>query len=379
MRRNSFEISKADIQTGMWEFDPLQGSRNRATKDRAHLSRENPVFYGLFVHFCPWSSMQNFTRMLPSYVLEGNLLVESAIDLIGRTPLIALDRIYRGPGRIVAKVEFLQPGGSVKDRAARAILLAARDDGRLRPGTPVVEMTSGNMGAGLAVACATLGHPLIITMSAGNSPARARMLEGLGAEVVLVEQVDGTPGQVTGRDVGAAAEAARRIASERDGFYVDQFHAAEGIAAHEITGSEILEQFGGPVDGWVAAVGTGCTFMGVAKALKAANPVTVCGAVEPVGCRPLAGEAVTKARHMLQGIGYGSVPPHWNPALMDVSLAISDADAEEWRRTLASREGLYVGYSSAANVCAAVALLQSGELPANAVVATVLCDTGLKY
>ena len=140
---------------------------------------------------------------------------------------------------------------------------------------PVVEMTSGNMGAGLAVVCAALGHPLVVTMSAGNSSARAKMLEGLGAEVVLVAQVDGNPGQVTGRDVEAAAEAARQLARKRDGFYVDQFHAAEGIPAHEITGSEILEQFGGPVDGWVAAVGTGCTFMGVAKALKAANPATI--------------------------------------------------------------------------------------------------------
>jgi cysteine synthase A len=308
------------------------------------------------------------------------VLAESAIDLIGKTPLVALDRIYSGPGRIVAKAEFLQPGGSVKDRAAKAILLAAREDGRLRPGMPVIEMTSGNMGAGLAVACAALGHPLVVTMSAGNSPARAKMLEGLGAEVILVAQIDGSPGQVTGRDVEAAAEAAHVIACERDGFYVDQFHAAEGITAHETTtGPEILEQLGHPVDGWVAAVGTGCTFMGVTKALRAANSTTVCAAVEPLGCRPLAGEPTTKARHMLQGIGYGLVPPHWDPTLMNMSLGVSDEEAEHWRRKLAREEGLYVGYSAAANVCAAVKLLQSGQLHADAVVATVLCDTGLKY
>src|SRR3546814_10290208 len=132
------------------------------------------------------------------------MLAASAIELIGGTPLIALDRIYTGPGRIIAKAEFLLPGGSVKDRAAKAILLAAREDGRLKPGMPVVEMTSGNMGAGLAVACAALGHPLVVTMSAGNSPARAKMLGGLGAEVVLIAQVDGSPGQVTGSDVNAA-------------------------------------------------------------------------------------------------------------------------------------------------------------------------------
>src|SRR5581483_1958468 len=124
------------------------------------------------------------------------MLASSAIEAIGKTPLIALDRIHTGAGRIVAKAEFLQPGGSVKDRAAKAILLAARADGRLKPGTRVVEMTSGNMGAGLAVACAALGHPLTVTMSAGNSPARAKMLEGLGAEVALIPQVDGEPGQV---------------------------------------------------------------------------------------------------------------------------------------------------------------------------------------
>ena len=161
------------------------------------------------------------------------MLAASAIEIIGGTPLIALDRIYTGPGRIIAKAEFLLPGGSVKDRAAKAILLAAREDGRLKPGMPVVEMTSGNMGAGLAVACAALGHPLVVTMSAGNSPARAKMLEGLGAEVVLIAQVDGSPGQVTGSDVNAAAQAACAIARARDGFYVDQFNAAEGIAAHE--------------------------------------------------------------------------------------------------------------------------------------------------
>src|SRR6516164_5509815 len=137
----------------------------------------------------------------------------SAFDLIGRTPLVALDRAYDGPGRIVAKAEFLQPGGSVKDRAAKAIILAARRDGRLKPGMPVVEMTSGNMGAGLAVVCAALGHPFIATMSAGNSPQRARMLESLGAEVVIVPQVAGEPGQVTGQDIAAAARVAEMIAA----------------------------------------------------------------------------------------------------------------------------------------------------------------------
>jgi cysteine synthase A len=311
---------------------------------------------------------------------KGIMILSSALEAIGRTPLIALDRIHQGPGRLLAKAEFLQPGGSVKDRAARAILTAARADGRLLPGMAVVEMTSGNMGAGLAVACAILGHPLIVTMSAGNSLARAKMLEGLGAEVVLVPQVDGTAGQVTGRDVEAAVDAARQIATERGAFYVDQFNAAEGITAHKTTtGAEILEQVGGTVDGWVAAVGTGSTFLGVARALKSVNPATICAAIEPDGCRPLAGESMTRPRHILQGTGYGIVPPHWDASLMDQSIGVSDEEAEFWRGELARVEGLYVGYSAAGNVCGAIKLLKSTAMKANAIVVTVLCDTGLKY
>lgn len=304
------------------------------------------------------------------------MIASSSLDLIGNTALVALDRVYDGPGRIVAKAEFLNPGGSVKDRAAHTVITAARADGRLRDGAPVVEMTSGNMGAGLAVVCAALGHPLVVTMSAGNSAARARMLEGLGAEVVLVGQVDGAPGQVTGADIAAAADVAAEIARDRGGFYVDQFNAPEGIAAHQKTGTEIWEQSGG-VDAWVATVGTGCTFLGVAQALKPRG--VACFAVEPEGSQPLSGHGITKARHVLQGTGYGVVPPHWDNALVDGYLTVTDAEAEDWRRRLAHREGLYVGYSAAANVCAAAKLIASGRLGEDPVVATVLCDTGLKY
>ncbi|MDW4497442.1 cysteine synthase family protein [Sulfitobacter sp. D35] len=305
-------------------------------------------------------------------------MTATVLDLIGNTPLVELRRCWSGPGRILAKAEFMQPGGSVKDRAAKAILQAARSDGRLSPGMPVVEMTSGNMGAGLAVVCAALGHPFVATMSAGNSPARARMMEGLGAEVVLVPQVDGCPGQVTGADIAAAAEAAVRIARDRGGFLVDQFNAPEGVAAHKETGREIARQ-AGHVDAWVASVGTGCTFIGVARALKAIDAQTLCAAIEPVGSEPLAGGDLSKPRHLLQGTGYGVAPPQWDPDLMDLGLSVTDEEAEAWKHRLGADEGLYVGYSAAANVCAAAKLLGSGRLEAGATVATVLCDTGLKY
>jgi len=307
-------------------------------------------------------------------------ILASAIDLVGETPLLRLSRAYPGPGQIVAKAEFLQPGGSVKDRAAKGILLAALADGRLRPRMPVVEMTSGNMGAGLAVVCAALGHPLIVTMSSGNSPARAKMLEGLGAEVVLVPQVDGEPGRVTGADIAAASDRARRISDERSGFYVDQFNASEGILAHaSTTGPEIWRQSDGTVDAWVATIGTAATFLGVAQYLRSVKPDVVCAAVEPESSRPLAGQAIVDPRHLLQGTGYGLVPPHWDPALADVFLSVTDEQAQYWRQRLATTEGLYVGYSAAANVAASAQLLASGSLPKQAIAATVLCDTGLKY
>ena len=280
----------------------------------------------------------------------------------------------------MAKAEFVQPGGSVKDRAAAAIVTGARARGELQAGQPVVEMTSGNMGAGLAVVCAVLDHPLVLAMSAGNSPARARMMEGLGAEVVIVPQVDGEPGRVTGADITVAAERAREIAAERGGFYVNQFENPDTVNAHEEgTGPEIWRQAGGVVTAFVAAVGSGGTFVGASRFLKRVQPATVCAAVEPEGAAVLAGDELTEPRHLLQGTSYGFVPPLWEPELADLYLRVSDEEASEYRLMIAGREGLYVGFSAAANVCAAVKLLESGELGRDATVATVLCDTGLKY
>lgn len=241
----------------------------------------------------------------------------------------------------------------------------------------VVEVTSGNMGVGLGMVCAAMGHPLVAIISAGSGAAPARLMQSFGARVIVVEQVDGEPGQVTGADLRAAAKLAQKVARNNDGFYVDQFNDVAAITAHEATGDELLQQLGHPVDGFAACVGTGCTFQGIARALRAVKRDTVCVAVEPEGNQPLAGKLVTRPRHGLMGAGYGQVPSHWDPRLMDRSFAVSDADIETWRRRLADREGLYVGATAAANVFAAVRLL--GELSKQgegAVVATVLCDSG---
>jgi cysteine synthase A len=236
------------------------------------------------------------------------------------------------------------------------------------------------MGSGLAVVCACLGHPLVVTMSAGNSPQRARMLEALGAEVVLVPQVDGEPGQVTGNDIAAAAQIAQQLAADRGGFYVDQFNALEGLVAHESgTARELLMAAGSRIDGWVACVGTGSTFLGVARGLRAANPHVVTAPVEPLGCEVLAGKPIAKHKHLLQGIGYGFVPPHWDPSHVSCCIAVSDDEAMVWKRRLAREEGLHVGFSAAANVCAAMKLISMGVIPPDGTVATVLCDSGMKY
>lgn len=304
----------------------------------------------------------------------------SALDLIGGTPLLALERAHAGPGKIFAKAEFMNPGGSVKDRAALRIVAAARQRGQLAAGQGVVEMTSGNMGAGLGIVCAVLGHPFTAVMSAGNSPARAQMMKGLGVEVRLVEQVDGVPGRVTGADITAAMSAAAQFAVERGAYYVDQFNNSDCVAAHEhTTGREIWDQLDARLDAFVACVGSAGAFVGVSRFLKSMNPGIRCVAVEPEGAEVLANRPVTKAAHLLQGTGYGIVPPLWDASLMDQSIAVSDAEATHWRSLLGSREGLYVGYSAAANVCATIKLLNSGVLSRDARVVTLLCDTGLKY
>lgn len=306
--------------------------------------------------------------------------MKSALELIGGTPLLELGRVHPGPGRLLAKAEFLNPGGSMKDRAAKGAVLGARERGDLAPGQPVVEMTSGNMGAGLAVVCAVLGHPLVLTISAGNSPARVRMMEALGAEVEVVPQVDGEPGRVTGADVAAAERRAREVAAERGGFYVDQFANGDCLRAHEeTTGPEIWEQTGGRLDAFLSVVGTGATLLGAGRFLRSRDPGVRIGAVEPASAAILASGAVADPRHALQGSGYGLVPPHWDPDLVDFFLQVGDEEAATWQQRLAREEGLYVGMSAAANVAAAASLLAGGELGLEPTVVTVLCDTGLKY
>jgi cysteine synthase len=308
--------------------------------------------------------------------VENNIR-KNTLDLIGRTPMIRLEGLINRSFSIYAKLEYLNPGGSVKDRAALRIITDAFKEKRLTQGQLVVEMTSGNMGSGLAVVCKQFGNPFIAVMPKGNSPERIKILKALGAEVFLTEQVDGKDGMVTGKDIEFASGAARSLAADRNGFYVDQFNNQSGVRAHfDTTGPEILTDMP-EIDAFVTSIGSGGTFTGVAGYLKSTNEKIKCIAVEPENAAILKTGKVLNPRHIIQGTGYGLVPPHWKSFLCDEIITVSDAEAGDMTRRLCHEFGLYAGYSSGANVAAAIKFGISDNSIRNIV--TILCDTGYKY
>jgi cysteine synthase A len=292
--------------------------------------------------------------------------------------LIFLDKISTAlPGKIYVKAEHLQPGGSVKDRAAYQIILDAYKNGSLKKGQTVVEMTSGNMGAGLALVCRQFGNPFIAVMSEGNSPERRKILSAFGAEIILTKQVDGSPGMVTGADIALAVDLAKDIAQNRNAFYADQFNNPSCIKAHfNHTGPEILRDLP-EADVFIASVGSGGTFIGTSKYLKSVNPNIKCIVVEPKKSAILKTGKVDDPKHIIQGTAYGLIPPHWDESLADDFITVSDEEVMDIKKRLSAEQGLYVGYSAAANVIASQKYLKAQAKPLNIV--TVLCDSGYKY
>jgi len=308
-------------------------------------------------------------------------LYASAVEAIGNTPLVELSRLTRGlEGRILAKLEYLNPGYSKKDRIARQIVEDAEADGSLQPGQTVVELTSGNTGTGLAIVCGIKGYPFVAVMSRGNSVERRRMMAALGAQVVLVDQLpDSKPGQVSGGDLALVEQEAQRITLERGAFRADQFHLAGNFRAHYLhTGPEFLQQSGGEIDAFCDFAGTGGSFAGCAAAFKEYNPAICCFLVEPEGAAALAGEPVTYPNHRIQGGGYSmSHLPLLRPENIDGYLQVSDTQAVQVSRRLAREEGIFAGFSAGANTAAAVRLLQTDFQ--GKTIAVMMCDSGLKY
>ncbi|MDD8014675.1 MAG: cysteine synthase family protein [Acidobacteriota bacterium] len=312
---------------------------------------------------------------------RSNTILPSVVEAIGETPLVELSRITRGlGGRILAKLEYLNPGLSKKDRIAPQMIEDAEAQGLLEPGQTVVELTSGNTGTGLAIVCAVKGHPFVAVMSKGNSEERARMMKALGAEVVLVDQLAGSqPGRVSGGDMELVEREAQRIIEERRAFRADQFRLSGNARAHYLhTGREVIRQASGEFDVFCDFVGSGGSFAGCAAAFKEHDPSILCFIVEPANAAVLAGKPVKPPNHRIQGGGYSMTElPLLKPEHIDGYLQVTDEEAIQATRRLAKEEGIFAGFSSGANVAAALRLLNSTCAGKSIVV--LLNDSGLKY
>lgn len=308
-------------------------------------------------------------------------MTKTVLDAIGQTPLVELNRITANvDGHILVKLEYLNPGFSKKDRAALRIIEEAQESGELKNGQTVLELTSGNMGTGLAIVCAVKAYPFVAVMSKGNSPERARMMHALGAEVVLVDQHPGSkPGEVSGDDLKLVDDEAIRQTQAREAFRADQFGHKGNLRAHYYgTAPEIWRQSGESITAFCDFAGSGGTFAGCTKFFKEKNPDIQCYVVEPEGAAALSGEVVIAPEHPIQGGGYSmSRLAQLEDVTPDGYLSISSQDAIDCTRRLAREEGIFAGYSSGANLAAALRLLD-GPL-AGATIAIIACDSGLKY
>ena len=298
-------------------------------------------------------------------------VASSITELIGRTPLVRLNRIARGvEATVLGKLESMNPAGSVKDRIGLAMIEAAERDGKITPGLSViVEPTSGNTGIALAFVCAAKGYRLILTMPETMSVERRSLLRAYGAELVLTPGTEGMRG---------AIETANRIAAETEGAFVpQQFDNPANPEVHRrTTAEEIWEDTGGEIDVLVAAIGTGGSITGVGEVLRERRPGLRTVAVEPEDSPVLSGGP--PGPHKIQGIGAGFVPKVLNTSVYDEVITCSADDAFETARRLAREEGILVGISAGANVWAA---LQVAGRPENAgrTIVTFLCDTGERY
>jgi len=299
--------------------------------------------------------------------------IYTAVDqLIGNTPLLELCRLEKAHGlkaRVLAKLEYLNPAGSVKDRVARAMIDDAEEKGLLKPGSTIIEPTSGNTGIGLASVAAARGYRAIIVMPDTMSMERRQLMKAYGAELVLTEGAKGMSGAVA-----RAEELTREIpGSIVAGQFVNPANPAAHLAS---TGPEIWRDTDGRVDIFVAGVGTGGTITGVGKYLKAQNPGVQIIAVEPASS-PLLSKG-TAGPHGLQGIGANFVPEVLDTSVYDEILPVKDEDAFETGREIGKTEGVLVGISSGAAVWAAVALAKRPENEGKTIVA-LLPDTGDRY
>ena len=296
----------------------------------------------------------------------------STIDLIGKTPLLELSHIEKEENlkaKVIVKLELYNPGGSVKDRIAKAMVLDAEEKGALKPGATIIEPTSGNTGIGLAAVAAARGYHLILTMPETMSIERRKLAAAYGAEIVLTEGAKGMK--------GAIAKAQELNESIPGSIILGQFTNPANPKAHfETTGPEIFEDTDGEVDIFVAGVGTGGTLTGTGKYLKSKKPSVKVIAVEPKGS-PVLSEG-RSGSHKIQGIGAGFVPDVLDTAIYDEIIPVADEDALATGRRIGKAEGILVGISSGAAAFAAIELAKRPENEGKTIVA-LLPDTGERY
>src|SRR5262245_12413215 len=301
---------------------------------------------------------------------HGLRVSEGALALVGETPLVRLIRVpSAGSAAVWAKAEFLNPAGSVKDRPALSMILDAEAQGRIAPGAPIVEATSGNTGISLAMIAAVRGYRCVLVMPEDMSLERRYILRAYGADIVLTPAGDGMS--------GAVARAKQVLEESPGSFMPSQFTNQSNPLAHEQgTALEIIEQTGGQVAAFVAGVGTGGTITGVGRVLRAKLGKSVrLVAVEPAGSAVLSGKSA--GMHGIQGLGAGFVPEILDRGLIDRVIAVTDVAAERMARRIAREAGLLVGPSSGANVHAAVEVAK--KMKEGQVVVTILCDSGERY
>ena len=290
----------------------------------------------------------------------------SELDRIGNTPLVKITTA-KGSASIWGKLESANPGGSVKDRIAKAMIEQAERDGLLKPGDVIVEPTSGNTGIGISLVGTIKGYEVVLTMPDTMSIERRRLLGAFGAELIL------TPGA---KGMRGAIEKAEEIAAERKAFMPQQFANPANPKVHkETTGPEILRDLGNQVDALVAGVGTGGTITGAGQAIKDHNPQALIVAVEPSDSPVLSGGE--PGPHKIQGIGAGFVPDVLNTEIYSRIITVSNEEAMQSARDLARDDGIFVGISAGANVFAARQV--AAQLSPEQNVVTILCDTGERY
>ena len=299
----------------------------------------------------------------------GEKIYNSILEKIGSTPLVRINKLNEGGAEVLVKVEYFNPGGSVKDRVGLAMIEKAEEEGKLKAGSLIIEPTSGNTGIGLALAAAVKGYRLILTMPDTMSIERRKLLAAYGAELVLTEGAKGMKG---------AIEKAEELVRENPGsFMPQQFNNFANPEIHKhSTALEILRDTNGHVDAFVAGVGTGGTLTGVGEVLKGYNPEAKLFAVEPSDSPVLSGGK--PGPHKIQGIGAGFVPAVLNTKIIDEIIKVTSEDVGRVARLAASKEGLLIGISSGAALYAALMLSKRPEFKGKRIVA-LLPDCGERY